>query len=160
MQKLHFVVSDLVAEEAAAAFAEHERRIRERLPNVEVRHTGGTSALGVLTTGDVDLQVRTARRSFAAARDALCELYEPLYPEAWHSHSAYFTAADAIPPVQVALTVIGTLDDLHHGAAWQQIVDNRRLIEEYNALKRAHEGGSPDEYNAAKRDFFYRNFRL
>lgn len=56
--------------------------------------------------------------------------------------------------------MIGTLDDLHHGAAWQHIAENSRLIEAYNALKRAHEGGSPDEYNAAKRDFFYGNFRL
>jgi hypothetical protein len=30
----------------------------------------------------------------------------------------------------------------------------------YNALKRAHEGGSQDDYNAAKRDFFHDNFRL
>lgn len=160
MPKLHFFLSDLVAEEAAAAFAEHARRIRERLPNVEIRHTGGTSAPGVLTSGDVDLQVRTERSSFAADRDVLSELYEPLYPDAWQSDSAYFTVADADPPVEVALTVIGTLDDLHHGAAWQRIAASPRLIGEYNALKRAHEGGSADDYNAAKRDFFYRNFRL
>jgi GrpB-like predicted nucleotidyltransferase (UPF0157 family) len=160
VEKLHFIVSDAVAEEAAAAFAEHEGRIRELLPNAEVRHTGGTSVQGVLTAGDVDLQVRTDRHSFESARDALCELYEPLHPEAWHGDSAYFTAAHANPPVEVALTVIGTLDDLHHGAAWQQIAENPQLIEEYNALKRAHEGGSAAEYNAAKREFFYSNFRL
>jgi GrpB-like predicted nucleotidyltransferase (UPF0157 family) len=153
-------LSDLVAEEAAAAFAGHERRIRERLPNVEVGHTGGTSMPGVLTSGDVDLQVRTDRRSFLSARDVLGELYEPLYPEAWHSGSAYFVASDAAPRVEVALTAIGTLDDLHHGAAWRRIAADPGLIEKYNALKRAHEGGSADEYNAAKRDFFYGNFRL
>jgi GrpB-like predicted nucleotidyltransferase (UPF0157 family) len=75
---LTFVFSDTVAEETAAAFAEHEGRIRERLPSVEVRHTGGTSVPGVLTSGDVDLQVRTEKQSFASARDALCELYDPL----------------------------------------------------------------------------------
>ena len=160
MQKLHFVLSDLVAEEAAAAFADHERRIHERLPNVEIGHIGGTSVLGVLTSGDVDLQVRTDRRSFPSARDVLCELYEPLYPEAWHSDSAYFVAADATPPVEVALTVIGRLDDLHHGPAWRRLAADPGLLEEYNALKLAHEGGSADEYNAAKRYFFHGNFRL
>jgi len=160
MVVLHFVLSDLVAVEAASAFAEHERRISERLPNVEISHTGGTSVLGVLTSGDVDLQVRTERHSFPSARDVLCELYEPLYPEAWHSDSAYFVAAAAIPRVEVALTVIGTLDDLHHGAAWQRIAADPELIEKYNALKRTHEGGSAHDYNAAKRDFFHRNFRL
>lgn len=159
MVELQFVWSDLVAEEAAAAFDEHERRIRERLPTVEIRHTGGTSVPGVLTSGDVDLQVRTDRRFFRSACDVLCELYEPLYPEAWHSDSAYFVAADATPRVEVALTVIGTLDDLHHGGAWDCIAASPGLIEEYNALKRAHDGGSAEEYNVAKRDIFYGNFR-
>jgi GrpB-like predicted nucleotidyltransferase (UPF0157 family) len=157
---LSFVLSDTVADEAAAAFAEHEGRIRERLPYVEVRHTGGTSVPGVLTSGDVDLQVRTEKQSFASTRDVLCELYEPLYPNAWHDESAYFFAADSKPPVEVALTVIGTLDDLHHGEAWQRIAADPELSERYNALKRAHEGSSQDDYNAAKRDFFYDNFRL
>ncbi len=65
---LSFFPSHLVAEEAAAVFAEHERRILERLPDAEIRHTGGTSVLGVLTAGDVDLQVRTDWESFEAAR--------------------------------------------------------------------------------------------
>ena len=34
------------------------------------------------------------------------------------------------------------------------------LIERYNALKRAYDGRSVDEYAAAKRQFFRRNFRL
>lgn len=160
MAKLTFVLSDLVAEDAARAFAEHELRIRARLPNVEVRHTGGTSLGGVLTTGDVDLQVRTEKQFFASARDVLCELYEPLHREAWHDESAYFYAAGSKPPVEIALTVIGTLDDLHHGEAWQRMARDPTLIERYNALKQAHEGGPADDYDAAKRAFFYENFRL
>jgi len=56
--------------------------------------------------------------------------------------------------------VIGTLDDLQHGEAWQRIAADPKLIKRYNALKRGHEGGSQDDYNAAKRDFFHDNFRL
>jgi GrpB-like predicted nucleotidyltransferase (UPF0157 family) len=160
MATLTFVLSDTVAEEAAAAFAEHERRIRERLPYVEVRHTGGTSVPGVLTSGDVDLHVRAEKQTFVSARDVLCELYEPLYPDAWHDESAYFFAAGSKPPVEVALTAIGTLDDLHQGQVRQRIAADPELIKRYNALKRAHEGGSQDDYNAAKRDFFCDNFRL
>lgn len=160
MATLAFVMSETVAEDAAAAFAEHESRIRERLPYVEVRHTGGTSVPGVLTSGDVDLHVRAEKQTFASTRDVLCELYDPLYPNAWDDESAYFFAAGSKPPVEVALTVIGTLDDLHHGEAWQRIAADPELIKRYNALKRAHEGSSQDDYNAAKRDFFYDNFRL
>jgi GrpB-like predicted nucleotidyltransferase (UPF0157 family) len=158
--RLTFVLSDTVAEEAAAAFAEHERLILTRLPYVEVRHRGGTSIPGLLTSGDVDLHVRAQKQSFASAREVLCELYEPLYPDAWHDESAYFFAAGSTPPVELALTVIGTLDDLHHGDAWRQIEADPELIRRYNALKRAHEGGSRDDYNAAKRDFFHDNFCL
>jgi GrpB-like predicted nucleotidyltransferase (UPF0157 family) len=158
--RLTFVLSDTVVEEAAAAFAEHERLIHTRLPYLEVRHTGGTSVPGVLTSGDVDLHARTEQQTFGSVRDVLCELYEPLYPDAWHDGSAYFFAACSTPPVEVALTVIGTLDDLHHGEAWQRIEADPELIKRYNALKRAHEGGSEGAYKAAKRDFFHDNFRL
>jgi hypothetical protein len=75
--RLAFVLSDTVAEEAAAIFAEHERVIRTHLPYVEVRHTGGTSVPGILTSGDVDLHVRAEKQAFASARDELCELYAP-----------------------------------------------------------------------------------
>ena len=159
MPELSFALSDVVAGEAAAAFATHERRIRARLPDVEVRHTGGTSIPGVLTSADVDLHVRTDRESFEAARDALLELYEPIHREGWHSEGAFFAAPGSDPPVELALTATGSLDDLHHGEAWQLIAANPNLIERYNTLKRAHRGGSPEEYQTAKRAFFYDNFR-
>lgn len=160
MAHLTFFPSELVANEAAVAFAEHERRIRERFSSVEIRHTGGTSVPGVLTSGDVDLQVRTDSQSFEGARDILCELYEPHHPDAWHSEGAFFFAPSSEPRVEVALTTIGSLDDLHHGDAWRQIAADAALIARYNALKRAHEAGSVEDYQAAKRAFFHENFRL
>ncbi len=160
VRRVNFFPSDLVAYEAAVAFAEHARRIRERLPQVEIRHTGGTSLRGVLTTGDIDLQVRVEREAFETARDVLGELYEPHCPEAWHSEGAFFVAPGAEPPVEVALTAIGSLDDLHHGESWQRIAADQDLLEQYNALKREHDNGPVDDYQAAKREFFYENFRL
>jgi GrpB-like predicted nucleotidyltransferase (UPF0157 family) len=152
-------MSDVVAEVAAAAFAEHEARIHERLPQVEIRHIGGTSIPGVLTQGDdVDLQVRTERQSFEAVRDALSELYEPHWVHVWHPEGAYFFAPGSQPRVEIALSAIGSLDDLQHGEAWQRMAADPNLVERYNALKREHEGGSIDDYLAAKRDFFRDNF--
>jgi GrpB-like predicted nucleotidyltransferase (UPF0157 family) len=155
-----FFASDLVAEEAGAVYEEHERRIREQLPHVEVRHTGGTSIAGALTLGDVDIHVRVDRESFPTAREILSGLYEPMYLDAWHQDGAFFADPTAQPPVEVALTVIGTLDDVHHGAAWRQLASDPALLERYNALKREHEHSSVDDYNAAKRAFFRDNFRL
>jgi hypothetical protein len=59
------------------------------------------------------------------------------------------------PPVEIVLTLSGSVDDLHHGEAWQRIMADHALAERYNALKREHEGGSLADYKAAKRDFFH-----
>lgn len=56
--------------------------------------------LGVLTTGDVDLQVRIERDAFATARDLLCKLYEPLYQEEAVTRSA--RAAVSSSPIAAA----------------------------------------------------------
>jgi GrpB-like predicted nucleotidyltransferase (UPF0157 family) len=152
--RLTFVWSDSVAEEAAAVFAAHALRIRERLPHVEIRHHGGTSVPGLLTSGDVDLHVRADEQWFEPTRDLLCNLYEPLFPDESDSEVAYFVAPGAQPPVEIVLTLNGTVDDLHHGDAWQRIMLDHDLAEQYNALKREHEGGSLAEYKAAKNDFF------
>jgi hypothetical protein len=90
----------------------------------------------------------------------LCELYEPHCREVWHSEGAFFVAGATQPPVEIALTAIGSLDDLHHGEAWDRIAADPELIERYNDMKRASAGSSTAEYNAAKRAFFYENFQL
>jgi GrpB-like predicted nucleotidyltransferase (UPF0157 family) len=158
--QLEFRMSEEFSNDARAAFAEHARRIRERLPDAEVRHTGGTSIPGVLTSGDVDLQVRVAPEMFGSACEVLCELYEPFHLDAWHAEGAFFTSPGSEPKVEVALTAIGCLDDLHHGEAWKRIAADPELIERYNAMKLEQQSGSVDGYNAAKRAFFYDNFTL
>jgi adenylate kinase family enzyme/GrpB-like predicted nucleotidyltransferase (UPF0157 family) len=159
VQKVRFFPSERFERQAAVAYADHARRIRERLPGADVRHVGGTSVPGLLTTGDVDLHVRVERDAFAAARDALRDLYEPLYEDRWRE-SAYFFDPRSEPRVEVALTEIGNIDDLHHGEAWRRIARDPALIERYNDLKRACEGRPAEEYDAAERNFFYSNFRL
>ena len=57
-----------------------------QLPAIGVVHK-------VLTTGDVDLHVRTDRESFAATRKVLSDLYQPLVPDAWHSEGAFFVGS-------------------------------------------------------------------
>jgi hypothetical protein len=87
-------------------------------------------------------------------------LYEPLFPDEWDSEVAYFVAPGTQPPVEIVLTLIGSVDDLHHGEAWQRIIIDHELAERYNALKREHEGGSLADYKAAKRNFFHKIVRV
>ena len=74
--------------------------------------------------------------------------------------SAYFFDPESEPRVEVALTQIGNIDDLHHGEAWRRIARDPDLVERYNELKRAYEGRPTEEYDAGKREFFFGNFRL
>jgi GrpB-like predicted nucleotidyltransferase (UPF0157 family) len=158
--RLTFVWSDSVAEEAAAVFSAHALRIRERLQHVEIRHHGSTTVPGLLTSGDADIHVRADEQWFEPARELLCKLYEPLFPDEWNSEVAYFVAPETQPPVEIVLTLTGSVDDLHHGEAWQRIRVDRNLAERYNALKREHEGGSLADYKAAKREFFHKIVRV
>jgi GrpB-like predicted nucleotidyltransferase (UPF0157 family) len=158
--RLTFVWSDSVAEEAAAVFAAHALRIRERQPQLEIGHHGSTSVPGLLTSGDVDMHVRADERWFGPARELLSELYEPLFRDESDSEVAYFVAPGARPPVEIVLTLSGSVDDLHHGEAWQRIMVDPERAEHYNALKREHEGGSLADYKAAKRDFFDKIVRV
>ncbi len=152
---ISFVPSDTLIEEAAAAFANHEARIHDALPTVEIRHVGGTSLPGLLTAGDVDVQVRVETDAFDDARNTLSGLYAPIHKDMWSSEGAFFSAPESSPPVEVALTTIGGAFDLHHGEAWRLLRADDRLIERYNELKRECAGRSADEYRAAKRAFFY-----
>jgi GrpB-like predicted nucleotidyltransferase (UPF0157 family) len=114
---------------------------------------------GVLTSGDVDVHVRVETESFESALDVLSGLYEPFHRDAWSAEeSAFFFSPGAQPPVEIALTVIGSRDDFHHGEAWDRIAADPSLIERYNQLKRRFEGARRGEYDAAKRALFYDNF--
>jgi GrpB-like predicted nucleotidyltransferase (UPF0157 family) len=159
VSRLRFALSDDFAAEATLTFRDHERRIRERLPYAEIRHRGGTSVRGVLTTGDVDIHVRVDGDSFESARDALSAVYEPFHRDAWSpGESAFFFVPDSRPAVEIALTVIGSRDDFHHGEAWDRIAADPGLVARYNDLKRLYEGASTSEYDAAKRTFFRESF--
>ena len=160
MSDLTFVLSDTLAHDALEAFATQRNRIQERLPRAEILHIGGTSLPGLLTTGDVDIVVRVDARDFGTAKELLSGLYSDLHPEAWTADGAFFEALDEQMHVEFALTVTGSLVDLHHAEAWRRIRSDPALVESYNAVKRAHEGGSIDEYLAAKRLFFQENFAL
>jgi GrpB-like predicted nucleotidyltransferase (UPF0157 family) len=152
---LTFVPSDSIAAETAAVFAAHAERIRQLLPQVEVRHHGGSAVPGLVTSGDVDIHVRADAQSFPAAQAALSGLYEPVLLEKWDGEVAYLRARDANPPVEVVLTLTGSLDDRFHKDAWERILADPALVARYNALKLDRVGGEIDDYKTAKREFFW-----
>lgn len=150
----------MLLDAARVAFGVHQSRISAVLPGAEVRHIGGTSLPGLLTTGDVDVQIRVGRAEFESSKATLATMYEPLHPQSWTSDAAFFEEPGSQPHVEFALTVEGSLIDLHHGDAWSRIAADAQLIRKYNEIKRRYDHGDVHEYLAAKRDFFEQHFRL
>lgn len=145
---------------ADATFAAHRARILELLPRAEVEHVGATAVPGALTKGDLDLLVRVERIEFSAAVQALEGAYEVHQPGNWTASLASFKdAAAAEPPVGVQLVVGGSVDDALFAPFRDALIDDPRLLEEYNALKLELDGAEYERYTAEKGRFVERVLR-
>ncbi len=136
----------------ARAILERERRRLAGVVEGELVLTGGSSLAGALTGGDVDLHLRVDASAFPATRTVLCRLYEIVNAEIWTDTLATFGVKGE--DVGVALTPIGSEHDRRFTRAWTRLAADPEVLERYNAMKRAHQGGEERDYLAAKRAFF------
>jgi glyoxylase-like metal-dependent hydrolase (beta-lactamase superfamily II) len=146
------------AEDLAAVAREVLRTERDRLAALELPGelvlVGGTSVVGALTVGDVDLHLRVPEPfAFDIVVARLRESHPVLSPEAWAPTLAVF-AVEAPVPAGLAVTPVGSEHDLRFTRCWQLLAADRALLAEYNAMKRSA-AGTP-EYAARKSAFFDR----
>lgn len=146
-----------VLREVLPAVLEREREaalttLRDALPHwAEIREVGSTAVDGVIGKGDIDVLVRVPRERFDEARACL----DAALPRNENQLSNAIYQGYRVPSphdVAVQLTVAGgPYDD------FDRFLDALRadpvLVERYNALKRAHDGGPMDVYRAAKGEF-------
>lgn len=145
----------------AAAFSERAEAIVTRLrrdvlalvPSGELEHIGATSFGGGVTKGDVDVNLRVPRESFADALEALKANYEIAQPENWSSVFASFTDYTQALDVGIQVTVRDSEGDF--------LVYLRELLrtdpvlrESYDAVKRAASPLGMTKYREAKSAFF------
>ncbi|MHA7262220.1 GrpB family protein [Arthrobacter sp. TMN-37] len=127
--------------------AERSRMDAEGVPG-ELLLTGGSSIAGLVTKGDIDLHLRVAESDFPVAVSRLRRLYTAALPEIWTASFAVFERS-ALPPVGVAVTVIGSEHDQRFVRSWEQLRSRAGAREQYNVLKR-----TSDDVEAAKSAFF------
>ena len=137
--------------EAERAVAAHGAEIAALLPGAEAEHVGSTSIPGALTKGDVDLLVRVPAERFADAVERLRERYAVHQPENWSPTYASFT--DPGDHTGIQLAVAGSGDDTMFERLYALFRERPELLEDYNALKRRHEGGDPEAYWREKQAF-------
>jgi hypothetical protein len=124
--------------EVEALVARHMEQIRQAVPEGTTSVSGST-LLGHYDGHDIDLVVLVPDVADAAKR--LLHHYPPLYEEDWRDDWAAFR--DPGPPqVDVVLTKRGTKGDAHHRRAWELILEDDALREEYERLKAAGMDGA------------------
>ena len=113
--------------------AKHASRIARAVPEGTTSVSGST-LLGQYGGHDIDLVVLVPDVSDAAER--LRHLYPPLYEDEWRDDWAAFR--DPGPPqLEVVLTRPGTKGDAHHRRAWDLLLADPELQEEYERLRAA-----------------------
>ena len=149
---VHFVAEETVRNAIEAAFQQHRRNLLQRLPAVDIQHVGGTSVPGCLTKGDLDIQVRVPPSAFAEAERVLAQHYSRNEGSIRTGDFASFKDDAASPPLGIQLTASGGRFDMF--CKLRDVLRARpNLLEQFNALKRRHEGRSMESYRAAKAAF-------
>lgn len=157
MGPLHVRPEAEVREASQAAFEQHRSRVLAVLPAAEVEHVGSTAIAGAWTKGDVDLLVRLCDGEFDRAVVALRQLYSVHQRENWTETFASFIDSHAKePPVGIQLVVTASRDDVMFVGFRDALSCDPALLEEYNALKRRHDGADQETYAAAKEAFVMR----
>jgi GrpB-like predicted nucleotidyltransferase (UPF0157 family) len=153
MDTVKFRPTDEMRTAADSAFLAQRGRIVSLLPNSTVQHVGATSIPGSLTKGDVDLLVGVDQTEFLEAVDALAAVYERHQLENWTSTYASFKDEAGPLPVGVQLVVGGSPEEQHFLEFRDLLCRDARLLDQYNRLKRNHDGVDPDSYVIAKAAF-------
>ena len=162
MKFLKFRPSEIFKVTADKVFKEQKQRILEQLPFVEVEHVGATPIHGLLTKGDLDVNVRVNKDNFDKAVEILKGIYEINQPDNWTNTFASFKDDHNLEiDFGVQLTIIGSPED-YFVKQRDMLLQNPELVKELNHIKEwcELEGKSMDEYRKAKGEFYNRILRI
>ena len=150
MATVHFEMSQTFQPAAAEIVNEVAAVVRPIAPDADVQDIGGTAIPGLLTKGDVDVNVRVSTGDFARLVEFLQLHFEINQPDNWTSGFASFADDTHYAlPVGVQATVIDHLDDVFVGQR-DRLASQPDLITRYNELKARYEGSEMEEYRTAK----------
>jgi GrpB-like predicted nucleotidyltransferase (UPF0157 family) len=133
-------------------FLREQKRILRAIPNADTQHVGSTAVPGVLTKGDLDIQVRVKQKDFKKAKDALLRIYQLDKKNPPTKTYAGFKNKNVKISCGVQLTVIGSKED-DFTTLRDFLLSHKKHLKEYNALKRRCQGKSMKEYRKVKEEF-------
>jgi len=124
-------------------------------PTADIRHIGATAVPGCLTKGDLDIVVRVPADDFEAADALLASSFARNEGSTRSTTFSAFEDASSRPHLGIQLAVIDGPSDVFHLFV-EALQKSPALIDEYNALKRRHDGSDMAVYRAAKDVFVER----
>ncbi|MGH7141585.1 MAG: GrpB family protein [Minisyncoccia bacterium] len=151
MEIVHLTKADDVARKIDTLFQEEKSKLLELIPAAAVEHVGGTAVPGLLTKGDLDINVRVQEKVFSDAVERLKGAYEINQPHNWTP--AYASFKDDSRDLGIQLTAVGSPVD--YFVAQRDILRaHPGKVVELNRLKEKFEGKDMDSYRLAKGEFF------
>lgn len=156
MRQLHFQPSEIFRYVVDKVFNQQKQKILEYLPFVQIEHIGGTSICGMITKGDLDINIRVYDKDFNKSVEVLKKIYEINQPTNWTRTYASFKDENNLEiDFGVQLTVIGSRDD-YFVKQRDLLIKNPDLVKELNQIKTycELENLSMDEYRRIKGKFF------
>jgi GrpB-like predicted nucleotidyltransferase (UPF0157 family) len=148
---LRFVPEPQIRDIIALHRRELMDELADMLPLAELEHVGSTAVPASWTSGVVDLQVRVSKEEFADAEKELAERFARAERLPGGDGVAGFR--DDSRQATIRLTQKGGPGDVCH-LHRDLLLDNPLLRERYDAIKRRHQKGDPQAYQADKAQFW------
>jgi GrpB-like predicted nucleotidyltransferase (UPF0157 family) len=149
-----FAPSQSYLERVTALFEEHRNKILNLIPTARVEHVGATSVPGLLSKGDLDLQVSVSPQDFERAIVLLQTEYSNHQLENWTESYASFNFEGASDiPVGVQLVIQDSESDIFVKSR-DLLLARPRKVAELNRLKQSHADGDMNTYIEHKGEFF------
>lgn len=155
MKRVHFFVpSEKYLQNVVILIEQHRKKILRLVPTAQVEHIGATSVPGLLTKGDLDLQVSVSLQEFNQAVVLLQTEYSNHQLENWtESFASFKVEGGSDIPVGVQLVVRDSQSDIFVKSRDLLLAQPEKLAE-LNQLKQFHANGDMDTYIKHKGEFF------
>lgn len=153
--RVHFQEEQYFQRQIESLFSKQKSNLRSFLPYADIRHVGSTAVPGMITKGDLDIQVRVAEKDFEAAKKILDALYDRNEGSPATEHFISFKDDSIKPPLGIQLTVKDSELDIFWKIT-EVLKESESWRNAYNELKQTFEGHDMDEYRKAKSDLLQR----
>lgn len=153
MAKVYFKPSEYFQPQARPIFKKIKAELIRLFPSADIQDMGSTAIPGLLTKGDLDINLRGDRQDFNQAVNYLKKHYKTIQLHNWNDGFASFEDESSYDlPVGIQVTVKNHKEDKFLKQR-QLLESSPKLVNKYNKIKKSHHGKEMDEYRKAKWEF-------